>query len=282
MAAKDRTFPFKLGAFDCLILNDSVSPLDLDFLFPDIDEGRMEELLSRYNIPGGGMMNVMCLFLRTGENNILIDTGWGPRRTEGLGDLVAILQENGIKTEEIDTVIISHGHPDHIGGNTDGKGEARFPNAQYFMYRKEWDFWSSIPETRQVEEKVDSSMRKYARKNLMPIQGRLHLVNCETEMLPGIKFNYAPGHTLHHCMLEISSGDERLIYVSDVIHHPVQVPFPDLCVLGDFDPEQAVKTRSRFISKFSESNTLLFICHFPFPGLGRIVKRDGVALWDPL
>lgn len=282
MELRDRSFSFKLGGFDCLVVNDLTDPMNLPFLFPDITENQMEELLFRYKVPRGEVMNVMCLFIHTGEISLLIDTGWGIGGDGGTGELINVLDANGIKPEDIDIVINSHGHPDHIGGNTDEKGAALFPNARYFMYKEEWDFWVSIPDTEQVRNKVDKNMRTYSKKNLMPIREKFTLMDLETEIVPGIKYVSAPGHSLHHCIVDISSGTERLFYVSDLIHHPIQVPCPDFCAFGDFDPENAVKTRKRILSQAAENDILLFVCHFPFPGLGHIVKKDDAMAWVPI
>ena len=84
---------------------------------------------------------------------------------------------------------------------------------------------------------------------------------------------------MHHCVIAISSDDEKLIYMSDSIHHPIEVPCPDFYVFGDSNPKQAIETRKKIISQVTDTNTLLFACHFPFPGLGRIIQKDDVRIW---
>jgi glyoxylase-like metal-dependent hydrolase (beta-lactamase superfamily II) len=227
-------------------------------------------------------MNMMCLLIKTGNNNVLIDTGWGIGGEVVTGTLISVLQVNGIQPEEIDTIIISHVHPDHIGGNTDIKGNAVFPNARYFIYREEWNFWSSIPSTKQLKDKMVRETHTCVQKNLMQIKNRFTLVGVETEIVPGIKFVSAPGHSLHHCNIEISSGGEKLIYLSDSIHHPIEVPYPDLYVFGDTNPKQAIETKKQIISQVADTNTILFACHFPFPGLGRIIQKGDARVWVSL
>lgn len=275
------SFPFKLGSFECLVIRDTISPMDLGSLFPQIKGKQMEQWLHQYHILPGEVMDVMCLLIRTGQHVVLIDTGWGTGKQPGWGNLISILRTNGIQPEGIDAVIISHGHPDHIGGNTDDECKPLFPKARYIMLKKEWEFWASIPDLKQVDKLIQQEMHAYVRKNLMPIREQFTLVDEKTEILPGIKFIIAPGHTPYHCLFNISSGTEQLLYSSDLTHHPVQIARPDCSVFGDFNPEQSRRTRARIISQAAKTNVLVFTCHFPFPGLGHIIKKDGWLTWQP-
>jgi glyoxylase-like metal-dependent hydrolase (beta-lactamase superfamily II) len=251
-------------------------------LFPSIKEKEMERLLKQDRIPRGEVMDVMCLLIRTAQKTVLIDTGWGIGKQKGWGNLMSILRTKGIKPEGIDTVIISHGHPDHIGGNADDKGKSLFPKAQYIMFKKEWEFWTAIPNLKQIEKWVQQEMHAYVRKNLIPLRDRFKLVDEEEEFLQGIKFIWAPGHSPYHCVLNITSGTEQLLYVSDLIHHPLQIARPECCVFGDFNHEQAQLTRAKIISQVTITNALIFASHFPFPGLGHIVQMGKGWQWQPI
>jgi glyoxylase-like metal-dependent hydrolase (beta-lactamase superfamily II) len=276
------SFPFKVGDLDCLVIRDTVSPMDLDRLFPSIKREEIARLLEQYHVPRGEVMDVMCLLICTDQQKVLIDTGWGIGNQKGGGNLISILRANGITPEEIDTVVISHGHPDHIGGNTDDKGNPLFPKARYIMFKKEWEFWTSIPDLKQIEKRVQQEMHAYVRKNLIPLQEQFTLVDEKVEFLPGIKFIRAPGHSPFHCILNISSGTERLLYGGDLIHHPLQIVRPECSIFGDFNPEQAHRTRVKIISQAAKNNTLVFASHFPFPGLGRIIRKGELLTWQPL
>lgn len=276
------SYNFKLGSFECLVIRDTISPLELDTLFSNLKVGQMEPLLRNYNIPAGDIFEVMCLLAKTVEHNVLIDTGWGVGEQPNSGRLMPILRANKVQPEKIDTVIISHGHPDHIGGNTDDKCQPLFPNACYVMLRKEWDFWTSMPELPQTEASVKQKMLSHVRKNLIPIRDHFAMIDYETEIVPGIRFVDAPGHSPYHCMLNISSGAEQLIYVSDIIHHQLQIVRSDYCVFADFDSEQARRTRAEAIPWIASNNLLVFACHFPFPGLGHIIKKVNLYDWQPV
>jgi glyoxylase-like metal-dependent hydrolase (beta-lactamase superfamily II) len=280
-AVKD-SFSFVLGSLECQVIRDTVGrPLRLDRLFPSLKEKDMDQLVTQYHVSWEEVMNVMCLLIRMPQHTVLIDTGWGASQQPDRGNLISILRTNGIEPEAISTVIISHGHPDHIGGNTDETGNPLFPNARYIMFKKEWDFWTCMPDLKQIEKRIQQEMHASVRKNLILLQNRFVLVDEQVEFLPGIKFVRAPGHSKHHCILSISSGAERLLYSSDLVHHPVQIIFPELGLFTDFNPEQAFCTRTKFLSQAAKTNVPIFACHFPFPGLGRI-KKDGNSLtWQP-
>jgi len=276
------SFPFVLGNLECQIIRDTVGrPMRLDKLFPSIKGKDMDQFLNQNHISRGEVMNVMCLLIRMPQQIVLIDTGWGISKQSDRGKLVSILGKNGLEPEAINTVIISHGHPDHIGGNTDETGRPLFPEARYIMFKKEWDYWTSIPDLKQIDIRIQQEMYTYVRKNLILLRERFMLVDEQIEFLPGIKFIRAPGHSRHHCILSISSGAERLLYSSDLVHHPVQILLPELGLFTDLNPEQASHTRTKIILQAAKTKVLIFACHFPFPGLGRIEKSGNSLIWQP-
>lgn len=159
------------------------------FLFANAPKERCEQALHEHNLHPGQWKEwkspYICMIVNTGKHLVLVDTG-----ADGLdsntGKLIQNLQTQGIKPEDIDTVILTHGHPDHIGGNTDVEGKPAFPNACYVMWKDEWDFWTSGQAELKLDEHGKEVLLKFARKNLPPIQGQLDLVDHETEIVPGI------------------------------------------------------------------------------------------------
>jgi glyoxylase-like metal-dependent hydrolase (beta-lactamase superfamily II) len=276
------SFSFVSGHLECQVIRDTVGhPMNLDRLFPIIKEKDLYQSINQHHITSDEVMNVMCLLIRMPEQTVLIDTGWGLSQQPEPGKLISILRRNGIAPEVISHVIISHGHPDHIGGNADEIGNPLFPNARYIMFKKEWEFWASVPDLKQIEKWLQQEMHASVRKNLIPLQERFTLVDEQVEFLPGIKFIRAPGHSKHHCIINIASGSEQLLYISDLVHHPVQVTFPELGLFTDFNPEQSRRTRTKILSQAAKTNLSVFACHFPFPGLGRIKKDGGSLTWQP-
>jgi len=210
-----------------------------------------------------------------------VDTGAGGL-APSTGKLVQNLKTAGITPEDIDTVIITHGHPDHIGGNTYTEGELVFPNARYVMWKDEWDFWDSEEATLKLEEHVREVLLGYAHKNLPPIQGQMDLIDREMDILPGIQAIAAPGHTPGHMALAIHSGDEQLLCVADTVLHPIHLEQPEWHAAVDFNPEQVVITRRKILTKAASEKATLLIFHFPFPGLGHIVQEGDAWQWQPI
>jgi glyoxylase-like metal-dependent hydrolase (beta-lactamase superfamily II) len=107
----------------------------------------------------------------------------------------------------------------------------------------------------------------------MPIKDRPSLVESDSEILPGIEFLEAPGHSPDHSVLVISSGNEQLLYSADIFHHPIQIARPGLCTVVDLMPEEATKMRTKIIRRVMVANMMVFACHFPFPRVGHIVLK---------
>jgi glyoxylase-like metal-dependent hydrolase (beta-lactamase superfamily II) len=212
---------------------------------------------------------------------VLVDTG-----ADGLapttGRLMQNLQDVGIAPGDIDTVILTHGHPDHIGGNTDAGGKPAFPNARYVMWRDEWNFWTS----KQAEQRLDEHLRevliKFACENLPPIEAKTDLIDREKEIVPGIRAVEARGHTPGHMALEIASKGEQLLCISDAALHPIHLEQPEWYAAVDLDPGQAVATRRQLLHRAADQNALVLAFHFPFPGIGRIVQKGEGWQWQPI
>lgn len=283
---------FKVGNFECVAVSDGTHtyapptfPPPSIFLFANAPRELLEQVLREYKLQpeqwAEWISPYICLMINTGEHRVLVDTG-----ADGLGPntgrLLQNLKSEGIEPDDIDTVILTHGHPDHIGGNTDSEGKLAFPNARYVMWKDEWDFWNSEEAALKLEEHVREVLLGYARKNLPPIQRQLVLVDREIEVLPGIQAIAAPGHTPGHMVLAVSSEGERLLCVSDAVLHPIHVEQPEWCAVVDFAPEQVVVTRHRLLSTAATEKALVLSFHFPFLGLGHVVQKGKGWKWQPI
>ena len=288
----DESFHFRVGKLECMAVSDGTHtyapptfPPPATFLFTNAPGERLKQVLSGHGLHperwAEWVSPYICMVINTGEHRVLVDTG-----ADGLGPNTGKLLENlrgeGIEPENIDVVILTHGHPDHIGGNTDSDGRPAFPNARYLMWRDEWDFWTSGEAESKLDEHVREVLVGFAHRNLPPIQGQLDLVDREAEIMPGVRVIAAPGHTPGHMALAIRSGGEELLCVSDMVLHPIHLEQPEWHAAVDLDPRQVVETRRTLLNRAAAEKSLVLAFHFPFPGLGHVVRKDEAWQWQPI
>jgi len=285
-------YPFKIGDFQCTAISDGTHayspptfPPPAIFLFSNAPRQPLETVLHEHNLQPDRWVEwispYICLVINTGKHLVLVDTG-----ADGLGPdtgkLLHHLQVQGISPEDIDTVILTHGHPDHLGGNTDAEGKPVFVNARYVITRDEWNFWMSDQAELKLEEHSREVLMGYARKNLPPIQSQLSIVDYEMEVIPGIKTIAASGHTPGHMALAISSKRKQLLCVSDTVLHPIHLEQPDWYATVDMNPGQVEATRRRILAKAATEKALVIAFHFPFPGLGHVIQKGKEWQWQPV
>ena len=278
------SYPFKVGNLECLAVSDGDFVMAHHQVFPNAPISRVEQLLRKHGIePGEIATTATCLLIRTGQELILIDSGFGADFAPTTGKLIENLQAEGIRPADIDIVIVSHAHLDHMGGNADAEGKPLFPKARYIVSKEDWEFWTWEPNLASLpQDRFTRAQIAAVHKNLLPIQDRFDTIDYETEILPGVKAIAAPGHTPGHMALTISSGNEQLLCTFDVAHFPFQLEQPDWYFGGDIIPERAALTRREVLNRASTDKVLVMASHFPFPGLGYIMKDGEAWTWQPI
>ncbi len=277
-------FPFQVGNFECIAISDGTFVYSDQSFFVNAPKKRMDQVLWKYNIQSGEITTPWTsLFIDTGKHRVLVDTGAGAGLVPSAGKLFQNMQTAGIEAEDIDTVILTHGHPDHIGGINDAGGKPAFPKARYVMWKDEWEFWISDPDLGQLNigEEIKQFILMSARKNLPPIRDQLDLIDHETQLLPGIEAIAAPGHTPGHMALAISSRGEQLLHISDTVLYPVHIEQPDWYPGFDFAPEHAMATKRKILDRAAAEKAMVFGFHFPFPGLGHVIGKGKGWEWQP-
>ncbi len=287
------SFRFEVGEFGCVSASDGALNYPPESLFANVPPERVEEALRQRNLPTTQVTTpYTCLFVDTGEHRVLVDTGAGnlgahaarifpgiDHSTSVTGLLPENLRASGIEPSEIDTVIITHAHPDHVGGTLNEAGELVFSNAHYFISEEEWEFWNSEAAT----TKAQAIMVETARTNLEPLKDRLTLIGDSSEIVPGIHAIATFGHTPGHIALSIASGADRLLHVSDAVLYPIHLEHPEWTPVFDVFPQQASASKSRIFDLAAEEDALVFAHHFPpFPSLGHIRRREQGWRWLPL
>ena len=276
----DNHYHFEVGDFSCLAINDGGINATAEMLFMNAPEGELGQVLQEHGVAPDRLPSLWtCLLVKTGEHLVLIDAGENNCLGYGGGQLWPALAAAGVKTSDVDTVILTHGHPDHIGGCVDADGEPAFANARHVMWQAEWDYWRSEA----TLERMPEIWARTARSHLPPIAPQMDTINAEEEIVPGIWAVAAPGHTVGHMALKITSAGETVLNIADAALHPIHLEHPEWASVLDNDPEQTAMTRRALCQHAVEVEALVLAFHFmPFPSLGRIVERGNAWEWAPV
>jgi glyoxylase-like metal-dependent hydrolase (beta-lactamase superfamily II) len=258
-------------------------------MFPDLTGERLAEnrsWLKQAKALDDDDTLILCFqsyIVRTPHHTILIDTCIGndkPRPTRPKWDMktdntyIGGLKAAGFSVEDIDFVMCTHLHPDHVGWNTrlqNGRWVPTFPNARYVFGKTEFEHWTAQNAEAAVPQFVDSVLPVVEAKRADIVERDLTLGD-HARILP------TPGHTPGHVAFAFGKGKDDAVFSGDLIHSPLQAVYPDLSLKFDVDPAQAARTRRGFLERYCDTDTLCCTAHFPSPSAGKIRRKgDGFA-----
>ncbi len=265
-----------VGSVEITALLDAPFLQNPKVIAPEHSEQMAEEFRDSLDERGLAMGAVTCYLVNDGGRLILVDTGIGPRKRPGFpsGRLDHALQEAGVRPDEIDAVVHTHLHIDHIGWNTfdadDGANTVFFPNATFVIQRAEWDFWMT-------PEMLAEPRNEALRECVEPLRNgaQLQLTASEETFGEHLVFLSAPGHTPGHIAVGIADGAERAVIIGDASHHPVHVAHPEWVTPLDWDPAMSSASRDRLFDMAADEGRLVLGGHWKHPGWGHIVRLEG-------
>jgi glyoxylase-like metal-dependent hydrolase (beta-lactamase superfamily II) len=264
---------FELGAAEVTVVSDGPLPLgDPSGTFTGVPKEEVKKMLSdNFLNPDNVVLEQNSPVVNTGDKLILFDTGMGTSQAFGptTGRQQKSLAEAGIKASDIDAVVLSHAHIDHIGGIVGADDKPLFPNAQYYIAQSDFDYWTD-------EGKLGSPLKDFvvhARKNLLPVRDRLVFFKDGQEFLPGVQAMAAPGHTVGHHIFMVTSNGKSFAFLGDLTHHAVLLLERPLMEFSyDTDPKQSAQSRVKMLTMLAANKIPVMSYHFAWPGYGHVAK----------
>lgn len=282
-------YRYKLGDYQLTALYDGVWYLPIDDKFVRNAGGAAVNaaLAAAFLPPNVLPVSFTALLVNTGAKMVLIDTGTAGQITDTAGVMNANLAAAGIAPQAIDTILISHFHPDHIDGIKTKDGDKVFRNAEILVPEPEWRFWMDDGNMSRAEGVVHRYFLN-ARRIFKDIAKEVRRFKPGDKVAPGIVSIAAFGHTPGHTAFAIHSGGQSMLAMSDIAREPfLFVRHPQWQPSYDMDGPLAAKARIAMLDRAAADRMLVEAYHFPFPACGHIVKSGTgyelvPALWTPL
>jgi glyoxylase-like metal-dependent hydrolase (beta-lactamase superfamily II) len=281
-------YRYKIGSYELTAVYDGTWFRKIDDKFVRNAGGAEVEkaLTDSFLQPGIVPTSFTPLLVNTGSKLVMIDTGTAGQLGPTTGHMARAFAAAGIEPKAIDTILISHFHPDHINGIKDKDGKKVFANAEIMVPAQEWAFWMDDARMSAAPEAARPSFLN-ARRIFSDIAGEVKRFEPGAEVAPGITSIAAFGHTPGHTVFAVASGNQSMLVLGDTTNHPwLFARNPEWQGVFDTDGNMAAATRKTLLDRAAADKMLVQGYHFPFPASGYIVKTargyDVVpVMWQP-
>lgn len=274
----------KSDDLEAIVVSDGHFFLPTGFLVtPDATPAEREGALKAAGQTGDQLQLVNnIVVIRRQSDLILVDAGTGPRHQPTAGKLAENLKAAGIQPAAVTTVVLTHGHPDHLWGVLDADNNPIYPNASYVVSAREWDLWADpnvlqrLPAALHRERIVSGARNHFAR-----IKDKVRMVRGGDEIVRGVLVLETPGHTQGHISLELVGGDGLVIGGDAITHAVISFQHPSWRVPVDHDPDVGISSRVGLLDRLATDKLRLIGAHLPFPGTGFVERKNGAYRFVP-
>jgi glyoxylase-like metal-dependent hydrolase (beta-lactamase superfamily II) len=274
-------YRLKLGTIEVTVVSDGTLAFPAETLWGDRAEDARDLLTATFHTRRPVELQVNTVLVNTADKLVLIDAGCGVDKFQKTtGRLLGNLAAAGYAPGDIDMILFTHAHFDHLWGISDSENASLlFPSAEFIASEAEIAFWSN-PEL--ADKLPPAQQARVTQTNLKLASRRLHLIKPGAEVAPGVTTFDTAGHTPGHISVHIGSGSEEMLLTGDVVVGS-EVPFqhPEWPFGFDIDVPKGIKTRMAFLDRAATDRTLVGSYHLPFPGFGHVVREGSGYRWLP-
>jgi glyoxylase-like metal-dependent hydrolase (beta-lactamase superfamily II) len=271
-----------VGSAEVTALNDGTVDLPVDKLL-HAPQAEISAKLHQHYLSVPLETSVNAFLINTGKRLVLVDTGAGTLFGPTLGKLVAQLRSAGYQPEQVDDILITHMHPDHVGGLA-SEGKAVFPNATVHVDKADADYWL-LPATLAAAPADRKGFVQGAMASLKPYvdAGKLKTFSTSEEVVPSIRAVPSHGHTPGHSVYVLDSEGKHLVLIGDLVHvAAVQLDSPGTTIGFDSDEKAARAARLKWFRELAHDGDLIAVAHFAFPGIGHLRAVGSSYEWLPI